>query len=408
MNEIEKKIQELQDLKNATEAALKEMKEAAESNIETKSAIDNLDASIKDLSAKIAGLEKQIEVKESELGLYEQAEKILNSNEFKSAVREVVSKKRQSSGVFEVKISTSDVTNPVQRTNAAVGIYGAMPFANLFLGNAGSPFIIPEGKNRASWLEGSYTSNVGYVDEITAISAADTGSMTEKTREMAKVAAKMPYSAEMVEDASTALNWFRTKAQQYILNKVDNELFAGDGDDSIAPKRIYGIKVSGSTTFNATTAGLNGKIDNANVVDVITAAKTQIKISGKDQYTPNAIFMHPTTAALIKSEKNSQNDAVRRFQDGVVLLPNGQLQIDGLPVYETTKIGVSELLVSDTNTWQLHQKRALELEVERVASTDSFVLYLRWRGNFVIPTNDKLGNIYVSDIATAKAALETA
>lgn len=408
MNEIEKKIQELQDLKNATETALKEMKEAAESNVETKSAIDNLDASIKDLSAKIAGLEKQIEVKESELGLYEQAEKILNSNEFKSAVKEVVSKKRQSSGVFEMKISTSDVTNPVQRTNAAVGIYGAMPFANLFLGNTGSPFIIPEGKNRASWLEGSYTSNVGYVDELTAISTADAGSMTEKTREMAKVAAKMPYSAEMVEDTSMALNWFKTKAQQYILNKVDSELFAGDGDDTTAPKHIYGIKVSGSTAFNATTAGLNGKIDGANVVDVVTAAKTQIKISGKDQYMPNAIFMNPTTATLIKSEKNSQNDAVRRFQDGVVLLPNGQLQIDGLPVYETTKIGVAELLVADTNTWQLHQKRALELEVERVASTDSFVLYLRWRGNFVIPTSDKLGNIYVSDIATAKAALETA
>lgn len=408
MNEIEKKIQELQDLKSATETALKEMKEAAESNVETKSAIDNLDASIKDLSAKIAGLEKQIEIKESELGLYEQAEKILNSNEFKSAVKEVVSKKRQSSGVFEVKISTSDIANPVQRTNAAVGIYGATPFANLFLGNAGSPFIIPEGKNRASWLEGSYTSNVGYVDELTAISTADAGSMTEKTREMAKIAAKMPYSAEMVEDTSMALNWFKTKAQQYILNKVDNELFAGDGHDTTAPKHIYGIKVSGSTAFNATTAGLNGKIDGANIVDVVTTSKTQIKISGKDQYTPNAIFMHPTTAALIKSEKNSQNDAVRRFQDGVVLLPNGQLQIDGLPVYETTKIGVAELLVADTNTWQLHQKRALELEVERVASTDSFVLYLRWRGNFVIPTNDKLGNIYVSDIATAKAALETA
>ena len=137
---------------------------------------------------------------ESEKSLAEQAEKILNSAEFKSAVKEVMSKKRQSSGIFEVKIATSDVTFPVARTNTAVGVYGAQPFANLFLGNAGSPFVIPEGKNRASWLEGSYTSNVGYVDEITAISTADTGSMTEKTREMAKIAAKMPYSSEIVSD----------------------------------------------------------------------------------------------------------------------------------------------------------------------------------------------------------------
>ena len=89
-----------------------------------------------------------------------------------------------------------------------------------------------------------YSADVGYVDEITAISTADTGSMTEKTREMAKIAAKMPYSSEMVEDASIALNWFRTKAQQYILNKVDSEIFAGDGNDTTAPKHIYGLKVS--------------------------------------------------------------------------------------------------------------------------------------------------------------------
>ena len=158
-------------------------------------------------------------MKESERSLAEQAEKILTSAEFKSAVKEVMSKNRQSSGTFEVKIATSDVTFPVTRTNTAVGVYGAQPFANLFLGNAGSPFVIPEGKNRASWLEGSYTSNVGYVDEITAISTADTGSMTEKYREMAKIAAKMPYSSEMVEDASIALNWFRTRHSNTFLTK---------------------------------------------------------------------------------------------------------------------------------------------------------------------------------------------
>ena len=138
---------------------------------------------------------------------------------------------------------------------------------------------------------------------------------------------------------------------------------------------------------------------------------SQSRYPGNHYFLAQSEFTLPLCSFLrahIKSEKNTQNDAVRRFQDGVVLLPSGQLQIDGLPVYETTKVAVGELLVSDTNTWQLHQKRALELEVERVASTDSFVLYLRWRGNFVVPANDKLGNIYVSDIATAKAALETA
>ena len=86
MNEIELKIKELTDLKSATETALNEMKASMEGQVETKSAIDNLDSSIKELSTKLASIEKQIEVKESERCLYEQAEKILNSAEFKSAV----------------------------------------------------------------------------------------------------------------------------------------------------------------------------------------------------------------------------------------------------------------------------------------------------------------------------------
>ena len=69
MNEIELKIKELTELKSATEAALTEMKSAMEGQVETKSAIDNLDSSIKELSTKLSAIEKEIEVKESERSL---------------------------------------------------------------------------------------------------------------------------------------------------------------------------------------------------------------------------------------------------------------------------------------------------------------------------------------------------
>ena len=75
MNEIELKIKELTELKSATETALNEMKASMEGQVETKSAIDNLDSSIKELSTKLSAIEKEIEVKESERSLYEQAEK---------------------------------------------------------------------------------------------------------------------------------------------------------------------------------------------------------------------------------------------------------------------------------------------------------------------------------------------
>ena len=53
MNEIELKIKELTELKSETETALNEMKSAMEGQVETKSAIDNLDSSIKELSTKL-------------------------------------------------------------------------------------------------------------------------------------------------------------------------------------------------------------------------------------------------------------------------------------------------------------------------------------------------------------------
>ena len=57
MNEIELKIKELTELKSATEAALNEMKASMEGQVETKSAIDNLDSSIKELSTKLSAIE---------------------------------------------------------------------------------------------------------------------------------------------------------------------------------------------------------------------------------------------------------------------------------------------------------------------------------------------------------------
>ena len=63
------------------------------------------------------------------------------------------------------------------------------------------------------------------------------------------------------------------------------------------------------------------------------------------------------------------------------------------------------MFLATSKTLQLHQKFGLETEVERVASTDSYVMYLRWKGQVVVPTTDKLANIFVSNITTAIASI---
>jgi hypothetical protein len=53
----------------------------------------------------------------------------------------------------------------------------------------------------------------------------------------------------------------------------------------------------------------------------------------------------------------------------------------------------------------MYEKLGFEVEIERVASTDSYVMYLRWRGQFVVPSNKKKAVIYVDNIGTAIAAI---
>jgi hypothetical protein len=59
----------------------------------------------------------------------------------------------------------------------------------------------------------------------------------------------------------------------------------------------------------------------------------------------------------------------------------------------------------DTAALQMYEKLGFEVEIERVASTDSYVMYLRWRGQFVVPDNKKKAVIYVEDIGNAIAAI---
>ena len=112
---------------------------------------------------------------------------------------------------------------------------------------------------------------------------------------------------------------------------------------------------------------------------------------------PKMVYMHPTDVTKLRSLKNKQADYIN-------ILPDGNSIVHGMVIMETAKVTANEMLVATPETLQLHQKAGLETEIE-IASTDSFVLYLRWRGQVIVPTTDILGNVYVSDITAAIAAI---
>lgn len=79
-----------------------------------------------------------------------------------------------------------------------------------------------------------------------------------------------------------------------------------------------------------------------------------------------------------------------------------------MTIIPTPKLSASELVVLDSTTLQLHDKRNITMEIERVPETDSYRLWLWYRGQALVTRPDMKANIYVADINTALAAIEKA
>ena len=413
MDELEKKAKEIQDGLELAKKADKEVTEvksiveSVKSDVEgvklgidgVKGDIDKIQSSIEDIAKDVKN-SKVIEVEKK--NLKQKIAAILQSDEYKAQIAELKEKKRDRTKVFETKddpttVVTSGLTGDVTRTMAGeIFTQGYEP--NKFLANI-TPVLVPQNKNKAMWFDGAYYDNVGYVTELTALSTGDGATLEEKSRELAKVGAFLPYSEEVADDMDYFLNWAVNEGIESVLGKIDDLIYTGVGADGGAyTKNIYGLKTAGSTAFNASTAGLALAVSNATIADLVRAMQNQIRIQTNGKYSGNLLYAHPALIAQLYLLKNTQADYIN-------IMPNGSMMIWGIPVADSTKVGAAELMLVDTRTMKLYQKGSLELETERIASTDSYKLHLRWRGQVVVPTNAKLGNVYVANYVTAIAAL---
>ncbi len=413
MNEIELKANELKAKFDALETEREELKSKvaeietklsaveAKNNdaevVQLKADLDKMNESLNELNKKM--VKNDVEVKAT---LEDSLRSVYESAEFKAQFEEVKSGKRAKTEAFEIKtdptsVILSGMTGDVTRTYASGMIKGALYEPNKFISNM-RVVNVPANKNRAMWYDGAYYSNVGYMTELTAITTGDGAAIEEKYRELAKVGARLTFSSESAEDMSFFVDWARNKGIEATLNLIDELAWSGAGADVTKPKEVYGLKAKGATAFNAATAGLALAIPDANIADVILAAATQIRISGKGQYVPKLVYLHPTDVAILRTLKNKQADYINIFPDNSIL-------VHGLQVMETAKINAGEMFVATPETMELHQKPGLETELERNAGTDGYTLYLRKRYQVIVATTDLLGNVYVSDITAAIAAI---
>ena len=95
--------------------------------------------------------------------------------------------------------------------------------------------------------------------------------------------------------------------------------------------------------------------------------KTQAKVGTNDSMAPNYVLMNYATEFKMRTLKNTLGDYI-------TVLPNGALSVHGMTIIPTPKLSASELVVLDSSTLQLHDKRNITMEIERVPETDSYRL----------------------------------
>ena len=366
--------------------------------------IKKLDDTINDLNGKIEAMSKKGGA--PTMDLKDAIKEVLEKDEVKSIF---TSNKAAGMQTFELKAATSDVTGTIAVTDMKKDINFPRLRALSFLP------LLPQGmvgtdKNRIGWIEGTYTSNVGYVGEATAQTTSDAMTAVEKTRAMAKASAKIKVTKEMTTDYS----YIASKLQNKMLTKgllfLDKEIWSGDGNDSTAANHIYGLK-GHATAFSATKSGLALLVEKPTVVDVIEAARLQCAVidaanlTDAGGYTPNVLFINPVTMSKIRLAKATDgNYLVNRLADGT-------LTLNGLTIIESNAVAVNELMVMDSSVAEVYFKQNPEIQIGQEATDltqDQYTIVMFLRAQLVIEGPDKLGLVLVSDISAAITALTKA
>ena len=388
MEEMKKQLDAFeQKAQSALDRAVAAEQKAAEREQEIKTAqenINNLDASVKAQQELIESLKKQMAEKKAETfaGALKAA---LEEN--KDKIEKMFEEKRGGSSVrMEVKMNTGNVNAQVYGTQVDTAIASAPHVTRAFLAAFGEEVV---NNDKASWLDGAFTNNADYVDELVAASESD-ASVNEVIRQFGKIATRLLLSSELKDWMSEVANWAQTEAMEFINDKVDAEVWNGQGNDTNAKKKIYGLK------GQATAFSKVGTYANAHVGDVILDAVAQAK---KNRYTANVAIVSFATEAELKGIKDANGNYIYNQLTGMF----GPVRV--LP---SATIGEKEIFVADSRCARVLRRPTIEVEITRDADLDGWKVNVRKSAQTKVKTAHKKGLIYVADKAAAITAIAKA
>jgi Phage capsid family. len=375
---LDNQASELQGAKSQAEAAEQKAAEL-QADLEKKNEeITNLDASVKEQAEELKGLKAAIAEKKTQ--------------NFKTAFKSAMMERKDDIDNFvktahngdrfsmEVKFASTDITDrQVAGTVLEPGVSSAPNSPLAFLGSIAAE---PVNGLSLAWLEGAYTSQADYVDELAA-AKDDSATVAEKHRAFGKIAAHLLVSSETQDFLSEVYNWATNEAQAKIERKAETEVFKGAGADTTAPRKVYGIKGQ-AQAFKAL-----GKYASANLADVIKDAILQAQKAG---FVANAAYLPFDLLPTLQGLKDANGNYLYNQMTGYI----GQVK-----VIPSVDLGATEAVVADTNAIKIKKRPVYELEIVRNAAKDGFDVYVRRAYQVVIKSGDKGGVIYVANTTTA-------
>ena len=378
MEEMKKQLETLEQ----KAASFKERAEAAEQKAATmEENINNLDASVKAQQEVIDGLKASLKEKKE----------MTFADALKSALEE---NKERIEKMFAEKSAGSSIRMDVKMTAAGVGaqaygtgvdpVVGSAPHAvRAFLAAFGEENV---NADKAAWLDGTFTNNADYVEELAAATDSD-ATANEVIRQFGKIATRLLLSSELKDWMAEIYAWAQGEGLEFINDKVDSEVWNGTGNDTNAKRRIYGLK------SQATAFAKVGTYADATVGDVILDAVAQAKKNG---YAANVAIVSFATEAELKGLKDKNGNYIYNQLTGMF----GQVRV--LP---SAVVGENEILVADSRCAKVLRRPSIEVEITRDADLDGWKVNLRKSAQTKVKTAHKKGLIYVADKGAAVTAI---
>ena len=385
MDEMKKQLETIEQKAAAAEKMAADLAvelEAKKAELETaKTSIDNLDASVKSQQTAIEAMQAQMKEKKQE-SFVEAVKAVLEEN--KDKIEKLFEEKRGGSSIrMEVKVGTANVNATAYGTAVDTVVGSAPHAARAFLAAFGEEVV---NADKAAWLDGTFTNNADYVEELSAAADSD-ASANEVIRQFGKIATRLLLSSELNDWMGEIASWAQGEALEFINDKVDEEVWKGAGNDTNAKKKIYGLK--GQSTAFAKV----GTYTNATIADVILDAAAQAKKNG---FVANVAIVSFATEAELKGVKD---------QNGNYLYNQITGMLGGIRIFPSNAVGEKEMLIADSRCARVLRRPSYELEITRDADLDGWKVNVRKAAQTKVKAAHKLGLIYVADKTAAVTAI---